>query len=820
MSNQWYTIFGPKDWAGVSINTGNKKIDGKYYNVLGDKNIQLSASGTMFLVGGTGIQLISEGYVDVSGLRAKQLFYQDTIKIDIKGNPIPAYPGLDGSLIYRSGDNALASIPNGHLVYNTGLNALTMPIQSYGPLYVGSGNIDNPDTHEVKSFPNIQYDPAIKLGDVDIPATVTINAFTKLTEGIQIYPNFEGYKGNILTHMGADQPAQWSPAVYLNADGVLWHRYSKRPVKVEDGRIIFYINKPSWADGSVSSTILTQEILESEFGKGFDTIELVRNDTKETVYVKFAAEVRYGVEQDVIDLITPLKDLYDQVDFIDPDGNPDTTVQGFSIKICTPKPWADGQSYLGNGYAFSVTKGAYMDMQLGRTAKDKYSCIQENLETSLLKFKPSTSNTISIRPNVYTAFNMLAENIDFIVYGERKTKYGNYDENIFGLNEHNIPTGLIPAFKIDANIPDAASGSPASGVNFIKYLDRAKLNPSGWNYDTRSKISINSSGSYVVSSLATGTWTEGAATITGYIYDYADLTVNRTTYSPNIIAEDIYLVPKPSTDNSGKYISNALLTIDKSGKIVSRVPKSNPTAPGKPYGIVLDQDSNGIGNGELSIVWHAPENDGNSNIINYNIQFSTNNGTTWTNIQSPYSVDRATPSSTRATIKGLSASTSYIFQIAAQNLIGIGDYSDPSDSLSPGSTVPKAPYNLLSSREFDDTIYSDVSLSWDAGQNGSGPILGYRIEESIDSGISWQNYNDVNHLISSTYEVINGTESNINYNYRISAYNSYGQSAYAYIYVSGNLIPEDDPEVIAQKENDLLSNWDFGSILFTGVCPT
>ena len=76
-------------------------------------------------------------------------------KIDSSGNIVPSYPGSDGSLIYRSGDNDLAAIPGNKLIFNTGLNALTMPDQSYGPLYISSGNFDNPDTHEVKTFPEI-----------------------------------------------------------------------------------------------------------------------------------------------------------------------------------------------------------------------------------------------------------------------------------------------------------------------------------------------------------------------------------------------------------------------------------------------------------------------------------------------------------------------------------------------------------------------------------------------------------------------------------------------------------------------------------------
>lgn len=824
MSNQWYTIFGPKTWPGVTINTGNKKIDGTYYNVLGDKNIQLSASGTMWLVGASGIQLISKDFVDASGIRAKNLRYQNISKIDNNGNIISPYPGPDGAFIFRSGAYDLAAIPNDNLIFNTGLNAITLPSYNYGPLYVSSGNADAPSSHELKSFNQIEYiesEPDV-LNNSVIPAKIINNALTKFTAGIQIYPNFDGFKGNILTHMGADTPAEWAPASYLDAEGVLWNRFLKRPVKIEDGRIIFYVNAPAWAQGE-NFTTLTLDILKQEFGVGFDTIELVRNDTREITYIKFAAEVRYGAAEDDIDLQTPLEELFSLVDVKDPDAeDPDATVQGYAVKICTPIPWSDKAPHIGNGFAFSVSKGAYLDMQLGRSAQNRYNCQQEDVDTSLLRFKPSTMNSISIRPNIYTAFNMLGENIDFIVYGQQKTRYGNYEETIFGLNENNIPSGLVPAFKIDANTPNAASGSPSSGIYFTKYLDRAKLTPSGWIYDTMPKIMINTSGAYIISSLATGLLSATPTPITGYLHNYADLTINSTLYSPNIIAQDIYLRPLPIKDNTGKYISNALLTIDQSGKIVSRIPKSNPTAPGKPSKPVLDPDSGGVGNGELSISWTAPTSDGNSDIINYLIQFSNNDGATWADLASAqsYIVVRATNNSTRATIKGLSALVNYKFKIAAQNSYGISAYSDASDSMAPGSSVPKAPYDLSYIREFDTSIYSDIQLSWEAGHQGSSAILGYRIEESIDYGTTWQNYNDTSNLISTTYEVIGGTESQLDLYYRVSAYNNFGQSAYSYIYASGNLLPDQDTEASQEKETDVLSNWDFGSVLFTGVCPT
>jgi hypothetical protein len=808
----------------VTINTGNKKVDGKYYNIIGDKNVQLSASGHMWLVGGSGITLISQGYVDVSGLRAHSVFYNSLSKIDNNGNVIPTYPGADGALVYKSGDNSLASIPNSLLIYNTGIGSLTMPGYAYGPLYVTSGNVDNPNSHELKSYPHIEYNESTV---PEQPPTVKIHSLTTFTSGIQIYPNYEGYKGSVLTHMGTDSPAEWAAAPYLKADGVLWNRYSKRPVKIENGKIIFYKTKPVWSQDWVAWDNSNPEAtLLKEFGEGFDTIELVRNDTRETVHVKFASQTRYILDQ-ITDSNTSDPALsspeFQTVSFVDPEGDSPDPVEGLSILVCNPVPWQGGTEYNGNGYAYSITRGGYLDMQIGRSATESFSC--DNSLTTPFKFKPSTLNTISIRPNIYTAFNMLGENIDFVVYGQKLTNYNNYDASIFGLDENNLPSGLIPAFRVHASVPHSVSGSPNSGVYFTKYLDRAKVTPSGFSYDEKSKVVINSTSPYAVDSIPSGTGLNVIVPTTGYLTYYADLTVRSTLFSENVIAENIYLRPKPTEDNSGTYIQNALLTVDQSGKIISRIPKTNPVVPSKPSNVMLDPGhTNGIGNAEISLSWNAPSSDGNSNIINYVLQFSANNGSTWTTIpisSNPglYKVNQATSNSTNATVAGLSPVTTYLFRVAAQNSVGVGDFSDPSTTIQANGLVPKAPYDLNQVREFDNTQYSDIILSWVDSQGGSANILGYTIEESSNNGKTWYYHNSPSSLITDNFERISGSTSANNYYYRVSSWNSYGQSAYSYIYSSGNYVAE-DPAIEEQKQNDILSNWDFGSVLFTGVCPT
>lgn len=829
MSTPWYTIFGPRSWPGVEINTGNKKIDAVYYNLLSDNNVQLAASGVMWLVAGTGIRMITPGYVDVSGIRAHTMLFKEAKRINASGQVIPTYSGSIGAIAYKYDDHTLEGIANDELVYNSGLGKLTMPSKEIGMLYVARGDVDEgqPATKELSSFPDLIPVPTKIIPNPGggpptiIPSYLTCSTHAIFESGVSIYPNLDSYKGSILTHMGSGNKAEWSAAPYLKADGASWNRFPKRPIFIDGDRIIFYKNKPTWAQDWVDSPSI--EKLKEEYGIGEDTIELITLKTREITHVKFATTVRYGLgdvqTEEGPDLITPLESLFSTATFIDPDEtDPDAPApEGFAVKICSPAPWAGNTSKSNvNGYAFSVTKGAYLSMQLSPDATDRFNCLP-NIANSPFRFKPSTSNNISIRPSINTGFNLLAENIDFMIFGQTRTQFNNYEETLFDLDDSLTPTGLIPAFRVDANIPNAASGTVESGVYYVKYLDRARLNPSGWDYDNNPKVMINTKSAYQIASLATG--------VNIGLGLYADLTVSGITYSNQIITDKLFLNPKPSNDNSSVYIANSLLTIDRSGRVISRVPRQNPTVPSAPSGVRLDPGhTNGIGNTELSLVWSAPINDGRSSLIDYIIEFSSNNGDTWTELPNNlYSIDRASDTTPLATIVGLSPLITYQFRVAAQNGIGVGDFSASSAGMIPGSQVPKRPDNFIANRVFDETLYSNIYLGWDTPQSGADSILGYVIEESTDGGLTWQYYNLPTALISSNSELISGTESAVDYIYRISAWNSYGQSAFSYVYVQGNLVDEIDPEEAArleERQNDVLSNWDFGTVLFTGVCPT
>lgn len=828
----WYNILNPKNWPGVTIQTGNNKIDGIYQNLLSSRHVSLAASGSMFLVASSGIKLISPSYVDTSGIRAASILSENFYKINNSGNIIPLYSGANSGVTFKLNDNNL--VASNILVYDTGNNILKFPSSNPGsPLYTVPSYTENGEVvnlNNLSSFDHLVFKPeetdAADPPNVT-PATITANSLIFANSGISLGPNnnLDSYKGFILTHAGSGEPAAWKPATYLREYydtslpldgleqvGVSWIRFPKRPVKFLDGKIAFYLSNRPWSPYPALSDF-TQ--LEVEFGP-FDTVQVETIGTSEIdvsiEYVKFASVDRFPlIASDPTGVIAGPHDFADMfvvtttIDPLDDSENPQP-VPVLVVNICPDQPVAINQ----NGYSFSVTKGGYLPMQLGSDATETLTCP----DATNFTFKPSTLNNISIRPDIHTGFNMLGENIDFLIYPKSSLPYNNYS-SIYTLNDNYIPQGFIPTFKVDANIPNAVSGSP-TGVYFSKYLDREKTIPSGWSFDNLGKVCVNTSGSYVLASIVSGE---------GLLSTYADLTVSGSTYSTSLVAEDIYLKPPPSADGSSKYIANSLLTVNYDGKIVSRVPRINPVIPDAPTNIrgAIGHGNAGIGNNEYSLEWDEPENDGRSKIVKYLIQFSFNNGESWTNAQDasindPTYIDRGLLDQTSSTIKTV-AGNNVLFRVAAQNGVGIGPYSEATNLLNPNNNVPTAPISFSGSRSFDGSI-SSIELSWGASaQQGVGAFSGYIIEESDDYGINWYYHNSPsdNNFINTTSETIYGLESEKDYLYRISSWNTSGQGTYSFFYSSGLKISMVDPEEEEQK-NDVLSTWDFGTILFTGVC--
>ena len=83
------------------------------------------------------------------------------------------------------------------------------------------------------------------------------------------------------------------------------------------------------------------------------------------------------------------------------------------------------------------------------------------------------------------------------------------------------------------------------------------------------------------------------------------------------------------------------------------------------------------GSKKVSLTWSAPTSTGGGSVTDYVVQFSRNNGSTWTTFADGVS------GSTSTTVTGLSAGVRYVFRVAAVNAAGTGAFSSKSATLTP-----------------------------------------------------------------------------------------------------------------------------------------
>src|SRR5439155_8462970 len=128
------------------------------------------------------------------------------------------------------------------------------------------------------------------------------------------------------------------------------------------------------------------------------------------------------------------------------------------------------------------------------------------------------------------------------------------------------------------------------------------------------------------------------------------------------------------------------------------------------------QASAGVGNVTLS--WQAPNN-GGSPIANYNIYRSTSSGT-----ETLYATIGNVTSYTNI---GLTNGLTYFYKVSAVNSVGESTQSNETSART--LNIPSAPQNLQASAGV-----GNVTLSWQAPNNGGSPITNYNIYRSTSSG--------------------------------------------------------------------------------------
>ena len=188
------------------------------------------------------------------------------------------------------------------------------------------------------------------------------------------------------------------------------------------------------------------------------------------------------------------------------------------------------------------------------------------------------------------------------------------------------------------------------------------------------------------------------------------------------------------------------------------------TAPGKPAA-----PSASLNNTNVSVTWTAPTYTGGAAITDYDLRWSSDTGTTWTE-----ETDTTVTSTSRTvSVADLAGGASYVFSVRAQNSVGNGPWSDASTSVTLPARAPDAP-----GQPTVTPGNGSLTVSWTAPADNGAAITDYNVEyrtwSQAKSG-PWVHWKP-SETSTSTTTTITGTDNGTQYRTRVKARNSVGDS--------------------------------------------
>ncbi|MEY2676945.1 MAG: hypothetical protein RL510_965 [Actinomycetota bacterium] len=241
-----------------------------------------------------------------------------------------------------------------------------------------------------------------------------------------------------------------------------------------------------------------------------------------------------------------------------------------------------------------------------------------------------------------------------------------------------------------------------------------------------------------------------------------DFTVNLVLRLPAGIAPGKYVCRTFFTD----YVGNQTQTEDTEGLTVFRTPAGQPSTP---QFLQFISDGEGTRTGRLS--WSAPLSLGSPSMTEYILEYSQDQGATWTKFNT---IDKSV---TSIPLTGLKANTDYQFRVRGENG-GTAGQDENYMALSwaeisaktPQALVPTPPRNL-SVREIGST---SAKIAFDAPVDDRASLISdLKVEISRD-GLTWTQVSSVPSLALG--HSVSGLAPGTKYFVRVSATNAIGMS--------------------------------------------
>ena len=191
------------------------------------------------------------------------------------------------------------------------------------------------------------------------------------------------------------------------------------------------------------------------------------------------------------------------------------------------------------------------------------------------------------------------------------------------------------------------------------------------------------------------------------------------------------------------------------------------TVPSAPTSVVAVS-----GNAQLAVTWAAPASTGGSNITEYLVKYSSNNGVagSWTRFF-PSPVVPIT--ATSCTVTGLTNGTAFVIKVIARNTVGISLPSTNFFPATPAATVPGTPTSVVAT-----SGNAGLAVTWTAPANtGGAAITDYLVKYSSNNGVagSWTRYKPSS-PITATSCTVTGLTNGTRYVIKVIARNAVGIS--------------------------------------------
>jgi hypothetical protein len=207
---------------------------------------------------------------------------------------------------------------------------------------------------------------------------------------------------------------------------------------------------------------------------------------------------------------------------------------------------------------------------------------------------------------------------------------------------------------------------------------------------------------------------------------------------PDFVNESLGVTSLTDAVNCWASSGTEILLLESAGRltyipiaaVANPAPTGTPSAPLNVGALAKSQ--------RCVVSFSAPSSAGSSAITSYSVQYSSNNGATWTTATS----FGAGSTDFSKVVTSLVNGVTYVFRVAAVNASGEGTWSQVTIPVTPSIQPAAAPYGLTatptnyfvspgSSGGGYNTAYA---LSWSAPtSNGGGAITGYRIENMVGS---------------------------------------------------------------------------------------